>query len=164
LAGDGRGSNGVRLIQPPPLLVILAKPEGFAPDVRVARQALVELDQCRAHLLSKAVDERTSIEWQAERLVVAGALRVEVDRQVLVGIAVAVRARHPDLLVRRASRFDAAQLVAQRLQGVDLVGDAVDARPSLRVLVHNGVAPQWADDAVQWHVKAGNNETPGFGS
>ena len=93
-------------------------------DVRVARQALVELGQCRVHLLSQAVDERAGVERQVERLIMAGALRVEVGRQVLVGVAVAVRACHPHLL--------AAQLVAQGFEGANFVGDAVDARAPLR--------------------------------
>src|SRR3954451_17195855 len=78
------------------------------------------------------------------RLIMAGALRVEAGRQVLVGVAVAVRACHPHLL--------AAQLVAQGFEGANSVGDAVDARAPLRVLVHDCIAPQRADDAVQWHV------------
>src|SRR3954468_16817613 len=108
LAGDGRGSSGVKLIQPPRLLVM--RTSGW--------QALVELGQCRVHLLSQAVDERAGVERQVERLIMAAALRVEVGRQVLVGVAVAVRACHPHLL--------AAQLVAQGFEGANFVGDAVD--------------------------------------
>jgi hypothetical protein len=44
---------------------------------------------------------------------------VEVGGQVLIGIAAAVGDNHPDLL--------AAELLTQRLEHADFVGDAVDA-------------------------------------
>jgi hypothetical protein len=78
------------------------------------------MSQRNSHLLLQAGDERAGIKRQIVRLVMGGALRIEVGRQVFVGVAVAVRAEDPDLL--------AAQLVAQRSQSADLVGDAVDVR------------------------------------
>jgi len=77
-------------------------------------------------------------------LVAAG---VEVGRQVLVGISVAVGALDPDLL--------AAELLAQDLQHADLVGDAVDPRPASGVALQHGIAPGDRHHAHKRHLFGG---------
>ena len=74
----------------------------------------------------------------------AGALRVEVGRQVLVGVAVAVRRPPPRSPCSAAGRAG--------LRGANLVGDAVDARAPLRVRSTTASRHNGADHAVQWHV------------
>ena len=117
------------------------------PDQGVGRQAGVQGVQRLAHLGLKVGDEAIGFERQVQRLVVRGSLRLEVGRHVVVRVAVAVGADHPDLL--------APQLVAERLQGADLIGDPVDARPPLGVLLDDRLAPEPAHHAVDRNVFVG---------
>ncbi len=111
LGGSGCASSGVSVIQPPPLLLSRTQRFFFRPASKVVRAS--------SHLGLQVGDEALGVERQLQRLVVVLAVRLEVGRQIVVGIAVAVGADHPDLL--------AAQALAQGLQHRDLVGDAVDA-------------------------------------
>ena len=70
------------------------------------------------------------------------AARIEVLRQILVGIAEAIRALHPQFL--------ASHLLAQRRQHTPFVGDAVDAATVL--VVDHQFLPVVPDDAVQRHL------------
>jgi len=74
-------------------------------------------------------------------LVTAG---IEIGRQIMIWIAVAVGALDPNLL--------AAELLAQGLQGADLVGDAVDTWAALGVALQHRVAPGRRYHAVQRYV------------
>ena len=75
---------------------------------------------------------------------------------VVVRVPVAIGADHPDLL--------APQLVAEGLQGTDLVGDPVDARPPLGVLLDDRLPPEPARHAVDRHVFVGGvGVQPGVG-
>ena len=87
-----------------------------------------------------AVGERPRVGGQAEPLVAGGPARGEVGRQILVGVAEAVGARHPDLL--------AAQPLAQGLQHADLVVDAVHPLAAARRVLDHDVAPLRADHAL----------------
>ena len=59
---------------------------------------------------------------------------LEIHGQILVGIAIAIGAFDPDLL--------ATQLLAQRLQRANLIGDPVDPRRAFKIL---GVITRRAD-------------------
>ena len=65
------------------------------------------------HLGADLVDELGRVQRLLKRLVVLASALLKVGRQILVGVAPPVRADDPDLL--------AAKLVAQRLEGRDLV-------------------------------------------
>ena len=117
------------------------------PDQGVRRQAGVQGVQRLAHLGLKIGDEAIGFERQVQRLVVRGSLRLEVGRHVVVRVPVAIGADHPDLL--------APQLVAECLQGTDLIGDPVDARPPLGVLLDDRLPPEPACHAVDRHVFLG---------
>jgi hypothetical protein len=77
------------------------------------------------HLLAEPADERLRVQRLAQAGVVLGAVGLEVGGQVLVGVAPPVRAGDPDLL--------AAQLLAQPLEGDDLVDRADDALSAVLV-------------------------------
>jgi hypothetical protein len=99
------------------------------------------------HLGLQVGDEPLGVQRQLQRLIIAFAVALEVGRQVLVGIAVAVRPDHPDLL--------AAQALAQGLQHGDLIGDAVDAILAGGVLLDDRLAPQAPHDAIERNVLLG---------
>ena len=105
LRGSGAASSGVSLIAPSRAL-------GDLQPVQ-AGQRVVQGVELGAHLLAQLGDERRRVQRLAQAGVVLGAARLEVGGQVLVGVAPPVGADDPDLL--------AAQLLAQRLEGDDLV-------------------------------------------
>ena len=72
---------------------------------------------------------------------------LEVSRQIVVGVAVAVRADHPDFL--------AAQPLAQGFQHGDFIGDAVDPIPAGGVPLHDGFSPQATYHAIERHLHVG---------
>ena len=116
-----------------------------APDelhVRVGGQRAVQRGKGIAHLATDPGHVLLRREGQLELGVVVLSPHLEVSGQVLVGIAVTVGAGHPDPL--------AAELVTQRLERADLVGDAVDAGDALAG-VHDGVLPAGGNDSVDRH-------------
>ena len=102
-------------------------------NVRVLREAAVERLKRLDHVGAHASNEGLGVPRQAERGVVRVPVDLEVGRQILVGVAVAVGTHDPDLL--------AAQPLAQRFQDADLVGDPVDPLPALAVRLEDGVPP-----------------------
>jgi hypothetical protein len=88
-------------------------------------------------------DEAIGFEWQLQCLIIRYALRLEVGREVLIGIAVSAGTENPDLF--------AAQLFAKGLQDADLIGDPIDALPPLGILLDNGFSPESAHDIVDRH-------------
>ena len=114
---------------------------------RLRRQAGIKGVQRLAHLGLEIGDEAIGFERQIQRPVVRRSLRLEVGRHIVVRVPVAIGADHPDLL--------AAQLVAERLQDADLIGDPVDARPPLGILLDDRLPPEPAHHAVDRHVFLG---------
>jgi hypothetical protein len=109
-----------------------------------------------AHLRLNVGDEAIGFERQVQRLVIRGSLRLEVGRHVVVRVPVAIGADHPDFL--------APQLVTERVQDTDLVGDPVDARPPFGVLLDDRLPPEPACHAVDRHVFVGGEGVqPGVG-
>ena len=112
-------------------------------NIRVAGQAAVERGERLGHLCPHARDKSACVPRQPEGGVMFVPPDLEIRGQILVGVAVAIRAFDPDLL--------AAQLLAQRLQRADLIGDPVDLGPALGVTLDHGGAPGGRHDAVERH-------------
>src|SRR3546814_4207318 len=76
-----------------PVLALLAKPH-----LGIARHLPVQSTERLGHLCTKSCDKRSGILAAAELAVIVGAACFEIPWQIIVGIAVAVRAHHPDFL------------------------------------------------------------------
>ena len=109
-------------------------------DARIARQPASRIRSASRISAWRSAMKRSASRGRLQRLVIRNALGLEVGRKIVVRVAVAVGADHPDLL--------AAQLVAQGLQDADLVGDPVDALASLGVLFEDRFSPETAHDVV----------------
>ena len=114
-------------------------------DLGIGGQTRIQGGERRLHLAAHVLHEHPRLTRLFERRVILVAPDVEIVRQVLVGVAEAVRALHPHLL--------AAHLLAQRRQHAPFVGDAVD-RPTVFVVLHQ-ILPIVAHHAVQRHLLAG---------
>ena len=110
---------------------------------RQFRQRRVQRGELVGHLAAQLVDERGRIQRLAQRGVVRDPVRLEVDRQVLVGVAPPVGAGHPDFL--------APQLVPQCLEHSALVHGALDALASPLVGAVQQLLQVGRDDAVDRH-------------
>jgi hypothetical protein len=75
--------------------------------------------ECLAHFGLEIGDEAIGFERQIQLSIVRRSLRLEVDRQIVIRVPVAIGADHPDFL--------APQLFAERFQDADLIGDSVDS-------------------------------------
>ena len=106
----------------------------------ILRQRLVQQLKLFLHALLDGCDEALCVLGLLECLVVARAFLLEVQWQVVVGIAVAIGIDHPDLL--------ATQLLTELLQNVDLVVDAVDPLVTLQVLLQDQLAPDPAHQTL----------------
>ena len=117
LRGSGAASSGVSLMLPSRRSAICSQSRRGSAPCRAS--------ELGAHLLAELGDERAWVQRLAEAGVVLGAAGLEVGGQVLVGVAPPVRAGDPDLL--------AAQVLAQRLEGDDLVDRAHHALAAVLV-------------------------------
>ncbi len=120
---------------------------GAESDGRILLQSGIQGTQGLVHLGLQVGDEPLGVQRQLQRLIIPFAVALEVGRQVLVRIAVAVGPDHPDLL--------AAQALAQGLKHGDLIGDAIDAILTGSVLLHHRLAPQTPHDAIKRNVLLG---------
>ena len=82
-----------------------------------------------------------SILTATELSIIVSAAGLEVLRQIVVGIAIAVCTHHPD--------FFTAQALAKRRQHADLVVDSIDPQTPFWVLLEDQLAPFWWHDAVE---------------
>jgi hypothetical protein len=76
--------------------------------VRIFLQTSIQGTQCLAHLALHLTDKTIRIQRQIQRFVVFVAVRIEISRQILIRVAIAIGADDPDFL--------AAQLLAQDFQ------------------------------------------------
>jgi hypothetical protein len=113
------------------------------PDELIGWHARIQGPKRLTHFGLEIGDEAIGFERQLQRLIIRYALRLEVGREVLIGVAVSVGTDDPDLF--------AAQLFAKGLQNADFIGDPVDALPPLGILLDNGFSPESAHDIVDRH-------------
>ena len=110
-------------------------------NIGVGGQAGIERRERLGHLCLHACNEGVGIPGKSEGGIVFVPSDLEVRRQILVGIAIAIGAFDPDFL--------ATQLLAQRLQRANLVGDPVDPGPSLGVAFDHGFTPRDRYDTIE---------------
>jgi hypothetical protein len=101
---------------------------------------------CCGHVCLHARNESVCVQGKPEGGIVFGPSGLEVGRQILVGIAIAIGAFDPDLL--------ATQLLAQRLQRANLIGDPVDLGPTLMATVLAGIA-EFERELIQERIRSG---------
>src|SRR3546814_21080624 len=124
----GGGRDGFDRRDRDPVLAVLAKPH-----LGIARHLPVQRAERLGHLCTKSADKRSGILAAAELAVIVGAACFEIAWQIVVRIAVAVRAHHPDLL--------AAQTLAYRGQYAHPIFQPVDPRTPAAVLFHHTTHP-----------------------
>jgi hypothetical protein len=88
-----------------------------------------------------------SVRGELERGVIGRPLHLKISGDIVLRVAIAVRADDPD--------FFAAQLFAQRLQHANLIGNAVDPRSPLRVRLHHRITPEVPDDPIERDILIG---------
>ena len=88
-------------------------------DVWVFQDGAVKAGQGILHALLNTRNEGFGVSGQFQRFIIFCPLRIKICWQILVRIAVAVCAHHPDFL--------APQLCPERLQDTDFIRDAIDA-------------------------------------
>ncbi len=98
---------------------------------------VVEALEAGVEALLEIGDERRWVAWLADRRVMHVTVVLKVARQILIGVAPALRAGDVDLA--------SPQRVAQRAQHAQLIRDAL----YFAVLVDDGLAPLVGDDAVE---------------
>ena len=109
----------------------------------VRGQPGIERGERRGHVCLHARNESVGVPGKPEGGIVFGPSGLEVRRQILVGIAIAIGAFDPDFL--------ATQLLAQCLQRANLIGDPVDPGPTLGVALDHGVTPGDRHDTIERH-------------
>jgi hypothetical protein len=112
-------------------------------NIGVGGQPGIECGERLGHVCLHARNESVCVPGKPEGGIVFGPLGLEVGRQILVGIAIAIGAFDPDFL--------ATQLLAQRLQRANLTGDPADPGSTLGVALDHGVTPGDRHDTIERH-------------